>query len=62
MDFCIKYLNNGGIPKAVKATLKKRLLYILTVKLIFGRGKREFSEAPQLIRASYCLPVEGTMF
>jgi len=32
------------------------------IKSILGEGKREFSEAPQLIQVSYFLPAEGTMF
>jgi len=36
--------------------------YILAYKSIFWVGKREFSEAPRFICASYFLPAEGKMF
>ena len=36
--------------------------YILAYKSIFWVVKREFPEAPRLIRASYFLPAEGKMF
>ena len=32
------------------------------VKSVFWGGKRQFSEAPRLMRMSYFLPAEGTMF
>ena len=39
-----------------------RVLYILVCKLIFWVVKREFPEAPRLIRASYFLPAEEKIF